>query len=144
LTPFIQALQQQVERFGLDTGTQANLKKPQNERALPQEIENALLRICQEALTNVKKHARASLVDVNLAGHPFAGEHTNQKGDFMSETGIIRTRILIADDHVVVREGLSAMLSREKDFQMVGEAVNGREAVSIFSRVSRLEHGPIC
>jgi DNA-binding NarL/FixJ family response regulator len=36
---------------------------------------------------------------------------------------------LIADDHVVVREGLSAMLSREKDFQVVGEAVNGREAV---------------
>jgi two-component system, NarL family, response regulator len=47
----------------------------------------------------------------------------------MSETGTTRTRILITDDHAVVREGLSAMLSREKDFQVVGEAVNGREAI---------------
>jgi DNA-binding NarL/FixJ family response regulator len=38
-------------------------------------------------------------------------------------------RILIADDHVVVREGLSAMLSREGDMEVVGEAQNGREAV---------------
>ncbi len=39
-------------------------------------------------------------------------------------------RILIADDHLVVREGLSAMLSREPDIQVVGEAVNGVEAVN--------------
>ncbi len=47
----------------------------------------------------------------------------------MSEKGTTRTKILITDDHVVVREGLSAMLSREKDFQVVGEAINGREAI---------------
>jgi DNA-binding NarL/FixJ family response regulator len=47
----------------------------------------------------------------------------------MSETEIVRTKLLITDDHAVVREGLSAMLSREKDFQVVGEAVNGREAI---------------
>ncbi len=39
-------------------------------------------------------------------------------------------KILIADDHPVVREGLSAMLSREKDFQVVGEAENGAEAIN--------------
>jgi DNA-binding NarL/FixJ family response regulator len=38
-------------------------------------------------------------------------------------------RILIADDHVVVREGLSAMLSREGDIEVVGEAQNGKEAI---------------
>lgn len=38
-------------------------------------------------------------------------------------------RILIADDHPVVREGLFAMLSREPDFEMVGEAEDGVEAV---------------
>lgn len=39
-------------------------------------------------------------------------------------------KILIADDHPVVREGLSAMLSREQDIQVVGEAENGVEAVN--------------
>jgi DNA-binding NarL/FixJ family response regulator len=47
----------------------------------------------------------------------------------MSETQITRIKILITDDHTVVREGLSAMLSREKDFEVVGEATNGREAI---------------
>ncbi len=39
-------------------------------------------------------------------------------------------KVLITDDHLVVREGLSAMLSREPDIQVVGEAVNGVEAVN--------------
>jgi DNA-binding NarL/FixJ family response regulator len=39
-------------------------------------------------------------------------------------------KILIADDHPVVREGLIAMLSREVDFKVVGEAKDGVEAVS--------------
>jgi DNA-binding NarL/FixJ family response regulator len=37
---------------------------------------------------------------------------------------------LIADDHPVVREGLIAMLSREGDFKVVGEAKDGVEAVN--------------
>ncbi|UCH50972.1 MAG: response regulator transcription factor [Chloroflexota bacterium] len=39
-------------------------------------------------------------------------------------------KILIADDHPVVREGLFAMLSREVDFEVVGEAKDGVEAVN--------------
>ena len=38
-------------------------------------------------------------------------------------------RIMIVDDHTVVRDGFSAMLSREPDFLVVGEARNGLEAV---------------
>ena len=38
-------------------------------------------------------------------------------------------RILIVDDHTVVRDGLSAMLGREDDFEVVGEAQNGLEGV---------------
>lgn len=38
-------------------------------------------------------------------------------------------RILIADDHPVVRDGLLAMLSTQPDFQVVGEAANGQETV---------------
>ena len=39
-------------------------------------------------------------------------------------------RILIADDHPVVREGLFAMLSRQHDFEVVGEARDGLETVN--------------
>lgn len=39
-------------------------------------------------------------------------------------------RILVTDDHPVVRAGLSGMLSGEPDFEVVGEAQNGKEAVA--------------
>jgi DNA-binding NarL/FixJ family response regulator len=38
-------------------------------------------------------------------------------------------RILIVDDHPVVREGIGSMLMKEADFKVVGEACNGLEAV---------------
>src|SRR5687768_17491680 len=38
-------------------------------------------------------------------------------------------RILIADDHPVVRDGLAAILSTQPDFQVIGEASNGQEVV---------------
>lgn len=43
-------------------------------------------------------------------------------------------RLLIADDHPVVREGLAAMLNRRADLSVVGEASNGREAVELYRR----------
>ncbi len=38
-------------------------------------------------------------------------------------------RILIVDDHEMVRDGLAVMLARQDDFSVVGEAQNGLEAV---------------
>jgi DNA-binding NarL/FixJ family response regulator len=38
-------------------------------------------------------------------------------------------RILIADDHPIVREGLAAVLSTQPDFEVVGEAATGLEVV---------------
>ncbi len=40
-------------------------------------------------------------------------------------------RILLADDHPVVRDGLVAILSTQPDFEIVGEAGNGRSAVQL-------------
>ena len=43
-------------------------------------------------------------------------------------------RIMIADDHPVVREGLAASLNRVPDMRVVCEAADGREAVELFAR----------
>jgi DNA-binding NarL/FixJ family response regulator len=40
-------------------------------------------------------------------------------------------RILIADDHHVVRRGLAFFLKTQKDIEIIGEAGNGREAVEL-------------
>ena len=40
-------------------------------------------------------------------------------------------RILLADDHSIMRVGLASLLSREKDMTVVGEAETGEEAVAL-------------
>jgi len=40
-------------------------------------------------------------------------------------------RIILADDHAVMRRGLRLVLEQQKDFEVVGEASDGREAVSL-------------
>ena len=44
-------------------------------------------------------------------------------------------KILIVDDHEMVRNGLSVMMEREEDFTVVGEAQNGKEAVELVSKL---------
>jgi len=44
-------------------------------------------------------------------------------------------RILVADDHVVVRQGIRALLATEPDIEVVGEAENGQEAVAETDRL---------
>ncbi|HEY87921.1 MAG TPA: response regulator [Dehalococcoidia bacterium] len=40
-----------------------------------------------------------------------------------------RIRVLIVDDHAVVRDGIRAVLALQRDMQVVGEAVDGKEAL---------------
>lgn len=44
-------------------------------------------------------------------------------------------RVLLADDHAVVRAGLRAVLATAKDIEVVGEAKDGREAVAMAERL---------
>ncbi len=40
-------------------------------------------------------------------------------------------RVLVVDDHSIVRQALAAMLAQEADIEIVGDAANGQEAVAL-------------
>ena len=44
-------------------------------------------------------------------------------------------RLLVVDDHPVVRAGMVAVLGEESDFEVVGEAANGAEALGLVPRL---------
>lgn len=64
--PLPDALGQEVDRFTREVGVTASFILRGDSRELPPEMEAGLLRICQESLANVKKHAKASAVEVDL------------------------------------------------------------------------------
>jgi two-component system, NarL family, response regulator NreC len=43
----------------------------------------------------------------------------------------LKIRVLVADDHAIIREGLSLMLGNQPDMEVVGVATNGREAIRL-------------
>jgi DNA-binding NarL/FixJ family response regulator len=47
-----------------------------------------------------------------------------------------KTKVLLADDHTVVRQGLRALLEAEPDIAIVGEAENGRQALRLTLKLS--------
>src|ERR671917_1911765 len=44
-------------------------------------------------------------------------------------------RLVLADDHDLVREGIRAVLEGEQDLEVVGEASNGKEALELCRRL---------
>ena len=42
-----------------------------------------------------------------------------------------RLRVLLVDDHKIVREGLAVLLATQRDIEIVGQAANGREAIDL-------------
>lgn len=196
------SLEQAIEREMRSLARQANLAThftvKGEVRALPAEIETALFRIAQEALSNVRKHAAAKAIqgtlqfgeqEVSLAveddglglGGPDASAAlargfglTSMRerarllgGDLRVEsargrgTRLIATipyqwagpsrsaatdepanpvpapasepaiKVLVADDHPIARQGIRRMLEHYPDIAVVGEAVDGVEAVAL-------------
>jgi PAS domain S-box-containing protein len=169
------------------------------EEHLPAEIETSLYGIAQEALTNVRKHARTTQVHLTLTqfgkriclrvrdgGCGFDGTIPSQEGSVPGEqvglcsmrerialldgefvihsqpglgTSVVAEiplpavtpaqdwqtpslpgkppsiRLLIADDHALVREGLQTMLASEPDLEVVGTAADGQEALELGHRL---------
>jgi DNA-binding NarL/FixJ family response regulator len=46
-----------------------------------------------------------------------------------------KIKVLLADDHIVVRQGLRALLMAEEDIEIVGEADNGRQAIQLVKKL---------
>ena len=73
------------------------------------------------------------------AGVPFTDDApatSSTTGPRMSSTprpDVIR--VILADDHLVVRAGLKALLGVSKDIEVVGEAANGRDAIALVERL---------
>ena len=68
--PVSDALQEEVNQFNSAQDGNAGYGVSGEKRELAPDIETALLRICQESLLNIRKHARATEVEVNLAFRP--------------------------------------------------------------------------
>ena len=49
----------------------------------------------------------------------------------MTLKSVTRITVLLADDHMIVREGLRKLLEAERDIEVVGEAATGRQAVAM-------------
>ena len=83
----IPSVEQTVERFRQETGIHVFLQQEWAEGSLPMEHEIQILRIIQEALTNIRKHAQASTVRVLLRG--------DEDGHY---------RVLVEDDGIGIQD----------------------------------------
>jgi DNA-binding NarL/FixJ family response regulator len=63
--------------------------------------------------------------------HPCYNVFAGRKG-----TWVDKIRVIIAEDHAVVREGTRQIIERQEDIEVVGEAANGAEAVALIERVN--------
>lgn len=52
------------------------------------------------------------------------------------QAGSVPIRVLIVDDHAIVREGIAALLARQPDMVAVGEASDGAEAIARFGELT--------
>src|SRR5207245_6447097 len=59
--------------------------------------------------------------------HAPGGRRDGDRGDAAGDPAVIR--VLIVDDHTVVRQGLRFLLQQESDIEVVGEAADGNEAI---------------
>ncbi len=102
----------------------------------------------QMRIRSVKGQGSRFLILVpNTAGEKKAGSEEDMKvGGLLSPSdvlavspssppGVQRLRVLLADDHEIVRQGLVSLLSEEDTVEVVGEATNGREAVDLADRL---------
>lgn len=67
-----------------------------------------------------------------LSSSGFASPQPEQGGGAQGARAERPVSVLVADDHPIVREGLTALINRQSDMRVVAEASNGRDAVDLF------------
>jgi len=70
--PLDAALREEISKFNVEGHAEASFELVGNRNELSSETQTALLRICQESLSNIKKHANATKVSVTLTYTPEA------------------------------------------------------------------------
>src|SRR5918911_524448 len=102
-----EALRTLVDRWEAETDVATRFRSVNGSRPLPPRVEVALYRVCQEALTNVARHAHASRVTVRLVATPDA------------------VRLVVGDegrgfDASHVRDGRHGIVGMRERVQMLG------------------------
>ncbi len=73
--------------------------------------------------------------EVSANGETADTNAVNFSGDGQEESLVTeRIRVVLAEDHRIIRQGLVSVISEQPDIEVVGEASNGREAVDIVRR----------
>jgi DNA-binding NarL/FixJ family response regulator len=80
----------------------------------------------------MKSIPNPSVASLDAAARPLSLRPT--PGMSVSRPDVIR--VVLADDHLVVRAGLKALLGASKDIEVVGEATNGRDAIALIARLA--------
>ena len=67
-------------------------------------------------------------------GRGYDGERTRAQTRERLNAANPKIRVILADDHPVVRDGLAAIINQQPDMQVVAEAADGEEAIALFQR----------
>jgi PAS domain S-box-containing protein len=136
----LSALHWFVEGFSKRSGIQINLDVPSKYERLPQEIEVALFRVLQEALTNVHRHSGSRKVDVALRITALnVWLEVRDYGQGMSEDRLTKVR----DENAQVGVGLAGM--RERVHQLGGslELASNPGGTTIVVRIPTRQAGTV-
>lgn len=69
--------------------------------------------------------------EIGSSGRTPRGSRASGRGPRAAPDGAAPVRVLLADDHAMVRQGMAEMLSLQEDIEVVGQAGDGREAVAL-------------
>lgn len=101
-------------------------KTPSVERRKRDVLKHVEQQIRSKPAANSRNDEETALADTSES-LPVDAATTAHRGPVLLETQ--RTTLLIADDHPVVRAGIAALLNRQADLEVVGQASTGKDAV---------------